>query len=381
MSKQERNEVEGLKPKGASKGMVDPHILTVAARKGRNSTATRLAYDPPLGVAELQRRTMRWLTRPYPLGLRFSGINMDPLPGWQAGAHHVALNMSQNDLPVQLHHAMFNGTGGYVLKPKEMRTGNSWPPPRDMLRRVTIEVLSLHNLPKRGERRPRLEGRRAECHTFVPDLSGCGAPPDVSEPPAVDLQFSLHNIGGFCAIDSSLPLPRTPTTTEWRTAANGSRVGLGVSFTHRTLHCVAAEPHATFLRLAVLDGEDELAYETAVLGRLRRGYRVFQLRSDLGTRIELCYLLVKISFGSEPNQWPTASQLEEVQEARLHALKLDNLTLKNEQQTKIRALQSELEAVKTRLGKQVAQPSSEAATQQTVAADPAEAPAVQSWTL
>ena len=316
--------MEGLKPKGASKGMVDPHILTVAARKGRNSTATRLAYDPPLGVAELQRRTMRWLTRPYPLGLRFSGINMDPLPGWQAGAHHVALNMSQNDLPVQLHHAMFNGTGGYVLKPKEMRTGNSWPPPRDMLRRVTIEVLSLHNLPKRGERRPRLDGSRARCHKYYgAKLSGTSAPPDASDPSTAGLQFSVHSIGGFCAISSTetaerrgsdLPpallraaslasLPVEQTVDQWSTRATVTKNGLNATFAQTTLHCLASEANETFLRVVALDGKEAVAYETAVLGRLRRGYRVFQMRSKLGTRIEQCYLLVKISFGSEPNHW------------------------------------------------------------------------------
>ena len=76
------------------------------------------------------------------------------------------------------------------------------------------------------------------------------------------------------------------------------------------VHCVAAEPHATFLRIGITDGrQGEVAYETAVLGRLRRGYRVLQLRSVLGTRIELCYLFIKIRFGSDPNLWATPRQL------------------------------------------------------------------------
>ena len=53
----------------------------------------------------------------------------------------------------------------------------------------------------------------------------------------------------------------------------------------------------------------DAAFETAVLGRLRRGYRVFHLRALLGTRIELCYLFVRISFGSETNWWPSARHL------------------------------------------------------------------------
>ena len=76
-----------------------------------------------------------------------------------------------------------------------------------------------------------------------------------------------------------------------------------------TMICVAAEPHATFVRVGVTDSGREVAYESAVLGRLRRGFRVLQLRGLLGTRIELCYLFVKLSFGSETNLWPSARQL------------------------------------------------------------------------
>jgi hypothetical protein len=142
---------------------------------------------------------------PFPLGLRFSGKNMSPLPCWLAGAQSVALNMSNNDVSVQLHFALFQGSDGYVLKPEDMRfikdhsfvrdreTRNScstsgtdeerislrrsnrtgaepesnrrtskssdasvmtaeddffWPPPRERLHRTSIELLSLHNLPK-----------------------------------------------------------------------------------------------------------------------------------------------------------------------------------------------------------------------------------------
>ena len=78
-----------------------------------------------------------------------------------------------------------------------------------------------------------------------------------------------------------------------------------------TVHCVAAEPHATFLRVSVTERRDragvsnllgegwrdagqEVAYTIAVLGRLRRGYRVLQLRGLLGTRIELSCALPRL---------------------------------------------------------------------------------------
>ena len=75
------------------------------------------------------------------------------------------------------------------------------------------------------------------------------------------------------------------------------------------VYCVAAEPDATLLRIGVTDGRREVAYETAVMSRLRGGYRVVQLRGPLGTRIELAYLLLHISFGVESNVWPTVRQV------------------------------------------------------------------------
>ena len=97
---------------------------------------------------------------------------MSPIPGWLSGAQSVCLNMSNVDLSVQLHFALVHGTGGYLLKPPGMRASdedlskdvffdrsdcnedrvtaemNYWPPPRETLHCVTIDVLSLHMLPK-----------------------------------------------------------------------------------------------------------------------------------------------------------------------------------------------------------------------------------------
>ena len=88
------------------------------------------------------------------------------------------------DMAIQLHFALFNGCNGYLLKPPEMREGASigpgaiaesvrearasaaaedpptsgagidsdgslyWPPPRPELHRASLQLMSLHNLPK-----------------------------------------------------------------------------------------------------------------------------------------------------------------------------------------------------------------------------------------
>jgi len=311
-----RNQIEGLTAKASSSSRTNGVALT--DDKQALVASVRLAANPPPEVGTMQHRTAKWMIRPYPLGLRFSGKNMNPLPFWLGGAQNVALNFSINDLAVQLHFALFNGSEGYVIKPPEMRAAGTdcWPPHREMLHRTTIEILSLHTLPKRGERRPRYDGSRVACHEYLPELSGANAPPCTSmdlSTPAISL--SLHPIGGFCAVSDKLPLSLAVETdivvTPDKVAPNAVRklsctLRAGKAETNavnQRVHCIAAEPHATIFRIGVIDGGREVAYETAVLGRLRCGYRVFQLRSPLGTRIELCYLLVHVYFGIELNLW------------------------------------------------------------------------------
>ena len=52
---------------------------------------------------------------------------MSPLAAWREGVHAVALNLQTNDLPSQLHHALFKlGSGsGFVLKPLAMRQSDA----------------------------------------------------------------------------------------------------------------------------------------------------------------------------------------------------------------------------------------------------------------
>jgi hypothetical protein len=65
--------------------------------------------------------------------------------------------MSNNDLAVHLHFALFNGSKGFVLKPTGMLGGlfdasdssdDYWPPPCDHLHIASLDIISLHNLPK-----------------------------------------------------------------------------------------------------------------------------------------------------------------------------------------------------------------------------------------
>ena len=153
-------------------------------------------------------------------------------------------------------------------------------------------------------------------------MSGKYLPPDGRDVSSPVIQLAIHPIGGmrkpkrhlpctlqtgipatfvlagFCAISKTLPLPPS-TEIDGSTGAVESN-GLNAAF-GETAHCIAAEPDTTFLRVSVADGKHEVAYETLVLGRLRHGYRVLTLRHvSTGTRIELAYLFVRISFGTVP---------------------------------------------------------------------------------
>jgi len=372
----ECDQIEGLQTRRSTTSG-DAEAFGVREERLSSLAIARLASNPPTKVGYLQRRTCGWLLRPYPLGLRFSGKNMSPLPGWLAGAQSVALNMSNVDLAVQLHFALFNVSRGYSLKPLEMRAvparnatvsgGSStaehsfdhsgmclhdddyWPPPRERMHRCTLKIFSLHNLPKRGESRPRFDGTRSACHQYASQLSGAATPPNNSDPSCPVITISLYSIGGFCGISTELPVPQQNVETEVTLPPTNNGMNAIFDEPSATVHCLAAEPYASFVRVGVTDRRHEVAFEVVVLGRLRCGYRVLLLRGLSGTRIELCYLFVHVSMGTEANLFISPRQLN-IQSAKAQANLTDLIErevqqrLGEERQT-LRATQADSEAV------------------------------------
>ena len=75
MSAIERNQIEGLVHDLGG-------TLSESAEEQQISRAiVRFVATPPPEVGRLQQKTASWPLRPFPLGLRFSGKNMSPLPG------------------------------------------------------------------------------------------------------------------------------------------------------------------------------------------------------------------------------------------------------------------------------------------------------------
>ena len=262
----------------------------------------------------LQQRTKRWHVRVFPSKFRIASDNMDPLPFWGAGCHQIALNVQTCDLPVQLHEALFNQNGGsgVVLKPKELR-GDSpdselqlprWPPPRSELFRASLRILSLHQLPTRGECRPRfIRGLESER-----DVSGEEHPPVGGAVSSPKVTIELHPIGGFCCVSRTMPADDGANKQASTEQVDGN--GFNARF-DQTFHCLAAEPRETILRIAVWDHSEVVAYETLVLGTLRQGWRSLQLRDRHGTKIELCFLALQIELGTEPHVYASRRELSD----------------------------------------------------------------------
>jgi len=111
----------------------------VAARHGRPARANfplsdSMVVDQPQPACE--RPALAPTTSPsppHPISPQAKRTFPPPTPpqaAWRAGVQMVALNLQTNDAPVQLHDALFRGSGGYVLKPAALRAPDrAMPPP------------------------------------------------------------------------------------------------------------------------------------------------------------------------------------------------------------------------------------------------------------
>ena len=145
-------------------------------------------------------------------------------------------------------------------------------------------------------------------HLYLPELSGQSVPPSCGGLAWPSVGLSVHPIGGFAAIASSLEqLKRTgggSFSQRLRTpSCGGARGGLSATLDAQA-HVLVAEPAEALLRLAVLDGETELAYEALVVGAMRSGYRCIPMRHPAsGSPIDGCALLVHVSRSRAPSAW------------------------------------------------------------------------------
>ena len=78
------------------------------------------------------------------------------------------------------------------------------------------------------------------------------------------------------------------------------------------------------MRVRVSSGAEESSPTSQPTGTLRPGYRVFHLRSPLGTRLEACFLFVHISAGVEPNSWVSGMAIQkQLEDSEARILRLE----------------------------------------------------------
>eukprot|EP00966_Prymnesium_polylepis_P323324 7379526-Prymnesium_polylepis.1 len=141
----DRYQVEGLQIRSAASsaalGNIGIGVIVGLTEEQLSSRAiARLATNPLPEVGLMQRRTTTWLVR-YAARLRTLVLGVTcrsnpttcvPLPMWQSFPPRASIQRQEyeptaspiegkSDLQVQLHFALFDGSGGYVLKPDEMK--------------------------------------------------------------------------------------------------------------------------------------------------------------------------------------------------------------------------------------------------------------------
>ncbi|KAG5973813.1 hypothetical protein E4U58_004146 [Claviceps cyperi] len=88
-----------------------------------NVSESGLSSHLPAESTAVAAHNAKHLMRVFPNGTRISSSNLKPVPFWGVGAQICALNWQTYGTSNQLNDALFNGTGGYVLKPAALRHG------------------------------------------------------------------------------------------------------------------------------------------------------------------------------------------------------------------------------------------------------------------
>ncbi|WOO84265.1 1-phosphatidylinositol 4,5-bisphosphate phosphodiesterase zeta-1 [Vanrija pseudolonga] len=111
-----------------------------------NISESALGAHLPAQASKIANHNAQHLMRVYPRGTRIRSSNLRPVPFWGIGAQVCALNWQRFGVNMQLNHAMFAGTDGYVLKPAYLR-GNPIPALPTGRRRLRLRVAGASDAP------------------------------------------------------------------------------------------------------------------------------------------------------------------------------------------------------------------------------------------
>lgn len=138
--------------------------------------------------------------RVYPKGLRLTSGNLAPEVFWRKGVQVVALNWQYMNEAMMLNQAMFEGTGGWVLKPAGYRSSHSSQSQLEAARRCTldlqIEVFAGQNIGKLKKREGLRPYVKCDLHVEQPEEREAGTIPEGGNAKEGELKTSTKKARG-----------------------------------------------------------------------------------------------------------------------------------------------------------------------------------------
>ena len=239
-----------------------------------NVSESGLSAHLPANSTPIARHNSQHLMRVFPKGTRISSSNLRPVPFWGLGAQICALNWQTFGTSNQLNDALFDGTGGYVLKPAALRSGSDGRLTTDRTTRLRLHVAGATDVP--------LPSDDVSADSFRPYLTCTLYHPDkLKEAPAKrkTSPYKHHKLG-FLHRGENPPAtdPIWDETLEWEYADN----------------------ELVFLRLLVKNDESwaknpNIAVVAVRLSYVQPGWRFIRMM-DLKGRETKCSVLVKFEF-------------------------------------------------------------------------------------
>ncbi|KAK4635667.1 1-phosphatidylinositol 4,5-bisphosphate phosphodiesterase 1 [Fulvia fulva] len=120
---------------------------------------------------KLFKHNLHHFMRAYPKGTRVRSSNLDPAPLWRFGLQMVALNFQRINAAMMLNAAQFEGTGGWVLKPKGyLPVEGKQPKPERITCDLSIKILAAQGLGHRDD----IPDAYVKCELHVESQTGPG---------------------------------------------------------------------------------------------------------------------------------------------------------------------------------------------------------------
>ncbi|KAL7793044.1 putative phospholipase C [Trichoderma ceciliae] len=117
-----------------------------------NVSESGLSSHLPEHAIQISHHNSQHLMRVFPKGTRISSSNLHPVRFWGIGAQICALNWQTFSTSNQLNDALFNGSGGYVLKPAALRANGSGDLRTGRMRKLRVHVAGATDVPLHEDR-------------------------------------------------------------------------------------------------------------------------------------------------------------------------------------------------------------------------------------